>query len=296
MGMFDGVHLGHQAVVELALHSARRSRGIAGVLTFHPHPSRLLRPDQPTLLIMDVATKTQVMHGLGIDLVIQKKFGTAFADLSAEGFVQLLQTKLPGLAALYVGENFRFGKGRTGDVNFLVKAAGALGIAVFSAPPIKYNGQVISSTRIREALLKGDIEKANALLGRNYSSWGKVVPGRQLGRKLGFPTFNFSWQPELQPCYGVYTVRLAAKGTDPARGKRGVANYGVRPTTEGSATEPLLEVHLLEDGSDYGVGEDCVVEWHTFLRAERTFSSKEMLREQIARDKSAAQAYWGLKA
>lgn len=295
IGMFDGVHLGHQAVIQSALHSASRSKGITGVLTFHPHPSRLLSPlhCRPRLMIMYPETKTHVLHNMGVDLVIQKKFDADLADLSAADFINLLKRKLPTISALYVGENFHFGKGRTGDVNFLVNAAGTHGMTAFSVAPIKHNGQIISSTRIRKNLREGRIEEANALLGRTYFSSGTITSGRQVGRELGFPTLNLPWYPELEPCYGVYTVRVASVGADAAGGKRGVANYGVRPTII-QAAMPLLEIHLLESIDAFGAGDTVIVEWYGFLRRERTFSSRQALIEQIARDKRTAQGYWGL--
>ena len=287
VGMFDGVHLGHQAVIESAIHSAKRNNGLTGVLTFWPHPSRLFRPDNPTRLMMRPEIKVEMLSALGVEVVIQKNFDAAFAGIRAEDFVSILKQKLPGLAALYVGENFRFGRGRVGDVPLLVKEAFNLGIETFSTARIKYNGQPISSSRIREALGAGRMDEVNALLGYTYFSCGTIVSGKQIGEKLGFPTINIAWDPEFNPCYGVYLARVWPENQSTEQSKWGVANYGVRPTM-GSDEKPILEVHIL-DATDLQVGDTVTVEWHTFLRAERKFTSAEALKEQIARDKSTVQ-------
>jgi riboflavin kinase/FMN adenylyltransferase len=283
IGMFDGVHLGHQSVIEAAVHSARRSGGRAGVLTFWPHPSALFRPANPTRLLMPVEMKRQVLARLGVDLVIEQNFSTEFAAVEAGNFVALLRRHLPHLAAIYVGENWRFGRGRRGDVALLVAEAAKAGLTVFSAPRLNLNGAPISSSRVREHLAAGDLAEVNAMLGYSYFTAGVVQQGRQLGRTIGFPTLNLAWEPELKPRFGVYAVTVSA-GT-PA-GRAGVANYGLRPTV-GPATRPLLEVHLLESPVPT-YGEAITVHWLQFLRPENKFGSMDELRQQIENDRQNA--------
>ena len=221
IGVFDGVHLGHKAVIESAVFSARRSgaavarqtshrtgsarRGIAGVLTFDPHPSHLFRPEDATRLIMPIETKTAMLQDLGVDCVIRKHFDHTFASIPAEDFLSYLKGALPALKSIYVGENFRFGQKRAGDVATLVESGCALNLGVFSAERIKHNGEPISSTRIRKELEAGEIEAVNDLLGYNYTARGRIVGGAKLGRTMGFPTLNLPWQPECLPRYGVYS-------------------------------------------------------------------------------------------
>lgn len=283
IGMFDGVHLGHQSVIESAIHSARRSGGQAGVLTFWPHPSALFHPENPTLLLMPPVMKRRVLGRLGIDFLIEQNFTRDFAGIDAREFVAFLKRCLPQLAAVYVGENWRFGRGRTGDVAVLIEEARAAGLAVFSAPRLKHNGSPISSSRIRDLLAGGDIAGANALLGYSYFAEGVVEHGRKLGRTVGFPTLNLAWEPELKPRYGVYAVEVAGPGKKPLPG---VANYGLRPTVE-KTTRPLLEVHLLEP-SPLTYGDKLSVHWLHFLRPEGKFSGIEELRAQIGQDRENA--------
>jgi riboflavin kinase/FMN adenylyltransferase len=286
VGMFDGVHLGHRAVIDSAVQSARRSGGVAAVLTFWPHPSALFRPEDPTRLIQDAATRTRVLLTLGVDAVITQPFTMELARVTAEEFLPWLQQKLPRLAAIYVGENFRFGAGRRGDVAQLIAAARPLGLTVFSAPRVNLDGEPISSTRIRALLLTGEIAGVNALLGYSYFAAGRVTGGKRLGRTIGFPTLNLVWSPGLRPRLGVYTVRVT--GPKSPQAHPGVANYGLRPTVEQS-TEPRLESHILGD-CPFTQGDDITVEWLRFLRPEMKFGGVDELRVQIARDREQATA------
>jgi riboflavin kinase/FMN adenylyltransferase len=183
-----------------------------------------------------------------------------------------------------VGENWRFGAKRRGDVALLLAQAREQQVPVLSASRIQYNGGPISSTRIRECLEAGNITEANSLLGYSYFAEGEVIPGRRLGRTIGFPTLNVAWQPELQPRHGVYAVRVSNERTDSPL--PGVANYGLRPTVA-EATMPLLEAHVLGE-CPFHEGECISVEWLQFLRPECKFAGLEELRVQIARDVAAA--------
>jgi riboflavin kinase / FMN adenylyltransferase len=288
IGMFDGVHLGHRAVIEAAVQSARRSEGVAGVLTFRPHPSALFRPHAPTRLLQDTTTQAQVLQPLGVEALITQPFTPEFAALEAEGFLAWLQQRLERLAAVYVGENFRFGRERRGDVAQLVASGRERGVRVFSAPRVSLDGEPISSTRIRALLQAGDVESANGLLGYSYFATGVVEPGKRLGRTLGFPTLNVRWAPELQPRLGVYAVQV--KGPASTAPHHAVANYGLRPTVE-QAVEPRLEVHVL-GACPFGEGDTVTVEWMRFVRPEMKFGSADELRGQIRQDTETAREFF----
>ena len=292
IGMFDGVHLGHRSVIEAAVASARRTGGVAMALTFDPHPSRVLRPEAAVPLLMPAATKAQRLRMLGAEAVITQTFTPEFAAVEAEEFVPMLQRTFPRLKGLYVGDNWRFGRGRRGDVALLQRLGKAAGLSVFSAPRVSLDGEPISSTRIRAALVAGEVEEANALLGYSYRSETAVVPGRKLGRTLNFPTLNMRWEPECCPALGVYAVRIGQVGEDQLE-RIGVANYGQRPTVENAAeAKPLLEVHVFDGAVSWGDGDRLAVEWCHFLRPEQRFAGLEALKAQIAKDAEAAKRWF----
>jgi riboflavin kinase/FMN adenylyltransferase len=290
IGIFDGVHLGHRAVVEAALQSARRCGGVAGVLTFHPHPSVLFQPNAPARLIMELPTKIRLLQRLGIDAIITQPFTPDFARIPAAEFLPWLRERLPGLAAIYVGQNWRFGAGRAGDVALLVAEGRRLGVSVFSAPPVNCDGEPISSTRIRTLLEAGEVTAAGALLGYEYYAEGPVISGRRLGRTLNFPTLNLAWAPDLRPRYGVYVARVG--GTKSGAPVPAVANYGLRPTVE-QATEPRLEAHVLGP-CPFNQGDVIQVDWLRFLRPEMRFGGLDELQAQIARDAADARRHFSL--
>ncbi|MEI6861531.1 MAG: riboflavin biosynthesis protein RibF [Verrucomicrobiota bacterium] len=289
LGMFDGVHLGHRAVIDAAVHSARRNGGLAAVLTFWPHPSALFRPDARVRLIMDAATRARALLALGVDVVITQPFTPEFARITAEEFLTHVRSHLPQLAGVHAGENFRFGHSRRGDIALLVGMGRQLGVQVFSAPRVNFNDEPISSSRIRASLATGEIAIANAMLGRTYTADGLVASGQQLGRTLGFPTLNLPWSPDSCPRLGVYAVRVTSEKSP--RPLNAVANYGLRPTVEAAATAPLLETHILGD-CPFSGGDWISVEWLHFLRPERKFPDLADLREQITRDREAAAKYF----
>jgi riboflavin kinase/FMN adenylyltransferase len=288
IGMFDGVHRGHAAVLEGAVHGARATGGLAGVFTFWPHPSRLFRPDTPVRMIFDAAVRRELVQGLGVDFIIEQPFTHEFAAVEAEELVPRLQRALPRLVTIYVGENWRFGRGRRGDVAMLVRLARAAGVNLVSVTRLNYNGEPVSSTRIRSALERGEMDEVGELLGFPYFCTGTVVDGRRLGRKIGFPTLNLDWQPDLRPALGVYVVQAhSAAGGSPLPA---VANYGVRPTVDGEGA-PVLEVHMLGD-CPFHSGDRLHIDWLRHLRAEQKFASVDELRAQIARDRDAARAFF----
>lgn len=290
IGMFDGVHRGHRAVIEVPVGAARQGDGQAAVLTFDPHPSRLLRPAQAVEMIQPLAARLAALAGEGLDAIIVQPFVAEFAAIEAEDFLAYLHRQLPQLVSLHVGENWRYGRGRRGDLASLIAAGRTCGVTVVSAPRVNHLGEPISSTRIRECLEQGRIEVANAMLGRSYGGEGRVTAGKQLGRTLGFPTLNLAWPVECQPRHGVYAVRVRGDAAAPAAGLPAVANFGLRPTVEQSQI-PRLEVHVLAD-TTLTTGDRLEVEWLTFLRPEQRFDSIDALRLQIAADTQAARAYF----
>ena len=290
VGMFDGVHLGHREVLGLAVRHAQAAGGVAGVLTFDPHPSRVFRPESPTLLLVDAAQKDELLAGVGLGFVVHHAFDRAFAAMPAEDFLPWLRERVPGLAALYVGANFRFGEKRRGDAALLVAQGKTCGIHVYAANQVAADGERISSTRIRSLVAAGRVGEAADLLGYEYYGEGPVVGGRRLGRTIGFPTLNVFWNPELRPAYGVYAVHL--RGPDGVW-REGVANYGVRPTVEQAPVSPQLEVHLFERAeveiaAGLVEGARVRVSLRRFIRPEMKFASLDALKAQIAADSAEA--------
>ncbi|MBN2233573.1 MAG: riboflavin biosynthesis protein RibF [Opitutales bacterium] len=282
--MFDGVHIGHQAVIRACRTTAHESQGCAAVLTFWPHPSKLIRPDNPTPQILTPAAKRWTIARIGMDLLITLPFDQGFSNIPAEGFIPLLKSKSPTLRSLFVGEQFRFGKGREGDVSDLQRMAVHEGIHVFSMQQCRYDGESISSTRIRNILAAGKFNDLRILLGHPYTAVGNLIRGRGIGRQLGFPTLNIDWQPELQPPHGVYAIRLLCEKTKAPLD--GVANYGLRPTF-GAGSSPVLEVFLFDDPTSIGPldeGKELAVEMLHFIRPEVRFENTDALTRQIRID------------
>ena len=283
IGMFDGVHIGHQAVIEACLNTSANSSGKSGVLTFWPHPSAVIRPDKAVPQIMPLESKLWTLEHKGLDYTIVQSFDKGFAQLEAHAFVNDLKAHIPSLNTLFVGENFRFGKGRKGDIDILRKQANKVGVHVVSMEQCKLDGSVVSSTRIRGELLKGNFNEIRFLLGHPYTVIGKTRKGKQVGRSIGYPTLNIDWAPELQPPYGVYAARLIRHDAEALKHPyAGIANYGIRPTYE-STVDPLLEIHLFEK-TEIGYDADIAVELIHFIRSERKFESPEKLASQIAKD------------
>ncbi|MCB1230451.1 MAG: bifunctional riboflavin kinase/FAD synthetase [Verrucomicrobiae bacterium] len=280
IGVFDGVHRGHQAVIQAARESADESGGVACVVTFDPHPVRVLAPTYAPRLLTATEHKVRLLNELGIEHVAILTFDLAFAETSAETFVRELHRASHSLARICVGEDWRFGSGGRGDVALLERLGAELGFAVTGVPTVSVDGMTASSTRIREAVAGGDFAIAEALLGRPYTVLGTVIQGRHLGRELGFPTANLTVHSEQLPPTGVYAVRVSLESGEkfPA-----VANLGYRPSIEGETARRLLEVHLLDwQGNLYDC--DLEVEFVEFLRPERKFAGLEALKSQIVQD------------
>ncbi len=281
LGNFDGVHLGHVAVVRTA-HAARPDLPLAA-LTFEPHPREHFRRDDPPFRLTLLPAKAAALHEAGAAIVYALRFDAAFAAMSAEAFVR--DVLHAGLDAKHLacGPDFAFGHRRGGDVAFLSREAEALGIGVTIVPPVSNADGVISSTRIRRLLQDGYPERAALELGRPWEVRGEVVHGDKIGRTLGWPTTNMWFGRQLEPARGVYAVRVALPD---GRVKDGVANVGRRPTLGGDP-QTRLETHIFDfDGDLYG--QEIGVRLEGFIREDATFSGLEELRAAIAQDAAEA--------
>jgi riboflavin kinase / FMN adenylyltransferase len=293
IGMFDGVHLGHRAVLELATEEASSANDLVAALTFPEHPAKSLRPGKEPPLLMDAGTKSEALLAYGVDCVVMKPFDESLSTISSQDFLGYLKEQIPCLCGICVGENFHFGKDRLGNADFLRENGALVGLKVCIAEGVLEGDRPISSSRIRESLVKGDVEAVNLMLGSPYRNEGQIVQGNKLGRTIGFPTLNLPWIPEARPAYGVYLVEATFSGKEES--VHGVANYGLRPTVEEEEVEPLFEVHLLGDG-DYSAhqpGDSISFSLLRFIRPEKKFDSIDSLKLQIARDKGEAEKLVG---
>ncbi|NVZ11174.1 bifunctional riboflavin kinase/FAD synthetase [Allochromatium humboldtianum] len=290
IGNFDGVHLGHRAVFQRLLARGRELGLPATVITFEPQPMEVFAPESAPARLTRLREKLGALRASDIERVMLLEFGPRLAAMPAPEFVQRLLIEGLGVRFLLVGDDFRFGRGRTGDFALLrdmgrVAEANGAGFAVEDLHTITHGAERISSTRVREALARGDLEQARHLLGRPYCLEGRVVHGDKRGRAIGFPTANIALHRRVSPVRGVYAVRVKGLGSEPWPG---VANIGTRPTVDG--TSARLEVHLFDfDQSIYG--RHLEVELVLRLRDEQRFESFEALRAQIQRDAETARAF-----
>ncbi len=274
IGIFDGVHLGHQRVFGQARDDARAAGGRAVVLTFDPHPIRVLQPDRAPLLLTSTEHKLALIEKLGVDATVVMTFDKNFSETPAEQFIE----RISFCREVCVGSRFRFGHNRTGDVQLMKK----LGLAVREIQSVlTESGETISSSAVRQHVLAGNLDAAAAMLGRPFSILGTVEHGDHRGRALGFPTANLNPHNEALPPNGVYAVRAILEG----RSLGGVVNIGVRPTFAGTARR--LEVHIFDVNEGF-YGRDIEVVFVHRLRDEQKFDSIEKLRHQIAADVTAA--------
>ncbi len=279
LGNFDGYHLGHQAVVGRAVARAHAAGRPAIVATFDPHPKRHFRPDTPPFRLTTLDQRQRLFAAAGADAMLVFAFDGALAGLSAAAFAQERLADAIGAGGVVTGTDFTFGRGRDGDVAVLAALGERLGFAAETVAPVTLDGQVVSSSRIREALQAGDPRTAAALLTRPFAVEGVVEPGAQLGRTLGYPTANLTMGKYLRPAYGIYAVRGRLGD---GRVLNGAANLGIRPTIAGEPVE-LLEPYFFDfDGDLYG--QTIEVELIEFLRPEAKFDSLDALKVQMALD------------
>ena len=297
IGNFDGVHRGHQAMLSMLVHEARQRGLPTCVLTFEPHPRdffsrRAGRPQAAPARVATLRDGVQALAECGVDRLVVLRFDEALAALSAAAFVE--QVLVEGLRArlVMVGDDFRFGAGRSGDYAMLDEAGGRLGFDVARMMSFEVHGLRVSSSAVRAALGEGDMARAAALLGRPYAVSGRAAHGRKLGRELGFPTLNLRFRHPRPAASGIFVARVHGLAGEPLPA---VASFGVRPTVE-DAGRVLLEVHCLQWpealGPEGGYGRCLRVELLHKLHDELKYPSLEVLREGIARDVADARAWF----
>jgi riboflavin kinase/FMN adenylyltransferase len=283
IGNFDGVHKGHQAMLA-RLEAAARARGLtATVLTFEPHPREFFAPHSAPTRLTNLREKLELLAAHGVERVHIQRFSAAFAALAPEAFVARSLAGALRARWVLVGDDFRFGAKRAGDFAFLAEAAARHGFELDAMPTVTIGAERVSSSAVRNALARGELDRAQALLGRPYSISGRVVHGEKLGRALGFATANVQLKHNRPPLGGIFAVRVHGIGTGP---RDGVASLGVRPTVH-AAGKPVLEVHLF-DFTDNLYGAHLRVEFIAKLRDEARYSDLDALKAQIARDCAAA--------
>lgn len=287
IGNFDGLHRGHQALLERLTAKAHSLSLPATVMTFEPHPRELFAPEQAPARLTSLREKIDLLERSGVDQVHVCHFNAKFAALSAEEFIERILVRGLGVRHLFIGDDFLFGKGRRGDYQMLQRAGQQYAFGVEAMHTIDWQGERVSSSLVREALAEGDIEHAARLLGRAYAIEGRVVHGEKIGRQLGFPTANVQLKRKRLPLSGVFAVTVS--GIDD-QSLPAVASLGVRPTI-GSGLKPVLEVHLLDfDRSLYGA--HISVNFLHKLRDEARYDSLDALTAQITRDVAATRTYF----
>jgi riboflavin kinase/FMN adenylyltransferase len=289
IGSFDGVHLGHQAILQQLIQVARALGVPAVAIVFEPQPHEFFAGDKAPARLMRLREKLDALWAAGVDKVLCLNFNQALRSLSAEQFIERVLVEGLAIKHLVVGDDFRFGCDRKGDYHLLQVKGKEFEFCVSDTHTLEINGERISSTRIRQLLETGDFASAEKLLGKPYSVFGRVVYGKQLGRQLGVPTANVNLCRYRSPLHGVFAVTVIfADGVK----VQGVANIGVRPTVNG-LKRPLLEVHLFNFAHSI-YGEAIDVEFHHKLRNEKKFASLDELKAQLQNDIADAKAFFNI--
>jgi riboflavin kinase/FMN adenylyltransferase len=298
IGNFDGVHLGHQAILRAVVEHARREQAMATVVTFDPHPLRVVRPEHAPPMLMTLSQRLRCFAEMGLDAALVLKFDAAFSRLSPPEFVRWILVETLAANAVLLGENFRFGHSHAGDVRLLTElgragANGAEGFDVIPVPPVFYRGAIVSSTLVRQALRQGAVSRAAHLVGRPYELEGVVRRGQGIGRKHVVPTLNLATNAEILPAHGVYATQTRVGG----KLYRSVTNIGVRPTMTagepgaGNVSPVSVESYLFDFNADVTEG-PLVVRFCIRLRDERKFPGPDALRAQILRDATRARRFF----
>jgi riboflavin kinase / FMN adenylyltransferase len=279
IGVFDGVHLGHQQVIRQAIADARQHEAIAVALTFDRHPSSVVAPERARALIYSLPQKLRAIESMGVDATLLIEFTETFSRKTGEEFVRELASGFGGVHSICVGAAFTFGHKRSGNVDLLRELGWDLKFMVHGLSALALDGETVSSTRIRQCIREGDLDAATQMLGRSYGIAGKVIEGDRVGRTLNAPTANVDVAGLVLPPDGVYAVHAEVKG----RCYRGVANLGLRPTLRNPQPQQRFEVHLLDFAGDI-YGQEIEVTFVDILRSEKKFDSLEDLKMQIAKD------------
>lgn len=284
MGVFDGIHLGHQTIIASAKNAQKKQGGLTAVLTFDKHPMQIINPAaSPPLILPDEEEKNTLLEKKGVDILFSLRFTRETASLSPDDFIENLMKYCP-IGSISVGADWEFGKNREGNAEFLQKKSGEKGFPIHIRPHILWNGERISSSRIRQHLMTGELKEANTMLGYRYFVAGTVIHGKELASKMGFSTANIKPdQKQILPC-GAYATKTLLNGTcHPS-----ITNIGYRPTVEQNTTQLLLETHLFNwQGNLYG--QKIKIEFIDYIRPEKKFTSITQLKKQIEEDVKTAQ-------
>jgi riboflavin kinase/FMN adenylyltransferase len=289
IGVFDGVHLGHQQVIRQMVTDAEQQEAVSVAITFDRHPNTVVAPDRVPPLIYSLPQKLRAIATLVVETTLLIHFDEPFSRQSGEQFIRGLARDFGRIHSICVGDNFTFGHRRSGNVDLLKKLGEGLKFTVHGLAAVSLDGEPVSSTRIREAIRSGQLDLAGQMLGRGYSLAGTVVRGDQLGRRLGFPTANIDSTGLVLPPTGVYAVHASVQ----SRTRRGVLNIGYRPTVQRATPELRVEVHLLDFADVDLYGEELELKLIEKIRDEQKFPSLETLKQQIARDIATAKTRFG---
>ncbi|MDD1649072.1 MAG: bifunctional riboflavin kinase/FAD synthetase [Methylococcaceae bacterium] len=287
IGNFDGVHLGHRAVIERLVTEGQRLGLPVCVVLFEPQPREYFDPVTAPPRLMRLREKVDRLSELPVDYTLILRFNASLAALAPEAFIDTILIRALNIKYLVIGDDFRFGRRREGDFRLLEKQGARAGFAVADTASVVIDGERVSSTLVREALLVGDLDRAARLLGKPYEVCGRIIHGQKRGRGMGFPTANLLMQRKNTPVQGVFAVTMRGLGETP---RPGVANVGIRPTVSGD-DKVLLETHLLDFSGDL-YGKRVEVEFHRKLRDERRFSGIPALSAQIEQDIQAARDFF----
>jgi len=285
VGTFDGLHVGHQKILQSVRERARASGQRAAAITFNPHPMRVLQPDRAPLMIQTLTQRLAGFEQIGLDAAVVLRFDRALSLVSPEEFIERILVGGIRTGAILVGANFRFGHRGAGDVRLLAEFGKRDGFDVEILPPVEVGGQIVSSTAVRGAVVSGNVAGVIPLLGRPFSLTGEIRGGAGRGRAILFPTLNMAPEQELLPKLGVYATESAVGG----KIYSSVTNVGTRPTFNGSGI--LVESHLFGFSDNLAAG-PMEVRFHERIRDEQKFSGVDALRAQIARDIEAARKYF----
>jgi len=286
LGAFDGIHRAHQRLLKRVIGRARRLQGEAVLVTFDPHPLKVLKPELPFFALTCIEDRLRLLRALGLDACVVVKFTKAFSRLSAEDFIRKVLVGKLGVRELWVGYNYVFGKGREGNIHLLRRFGKRFGFVVRVLPEVKIGGEKFSSTRIRKLIAKGKLQEASFLLGRPYTLLGKVISGRGRGKRLGYPTANLKPFHSVGLPRGVYAVKASFPPSQKAY--IGLVNIGLRPTFEQRKNQ-VVEVHLLDFKGDL-YGRKVKVLFLERIRHERKFPTKKALIRRIQLDEAKVRA------
>jgi len=283
IGVFDGVHLGHQSILRRTMDDAGAANGIAAVITFDRHPNEVVAPERTPPLIYPLSKKLRALKEFGADAVRIIHFDKAFSQLAAEDFVRRLAAEAGNLKSICVGAGFTFGHRRQGNVELLRRLGAKLSFAVDGVGDVRLEGETVSSTRVRQTVREGRFDLAGRLLGRDYTLAGTVRRGAQLGRKLGFPTANVDVAGIVTPPTGVYAAEASVGGIR----RCAAVNIGFRPTVETNAVTLHVEAHLVDFHEEI-YGQEMELLFLRKLREEQKFASLDALKAQVEQDIAAA--------